>query len=60
MEKKMYRVTFNHNLHSPIIVEAESELDAKNLGLAAYRKRCILVDNFSREFVVENAIEITQ
>lgn len=57
---KNYEVTFNHGVHRTIIVEAESREDAMKKGLEAYRKRATAVDNFSTEFIVNDAYELKE
>lgn len=51
----LFDIEFNHGLMNPIIVEAENELEARKLGLAAYRKNNTMLDNFDMKFVVKNA-----
>lgn len=55
---KRYEVTFNHGVHRTIIVEAESREDAIKLGLAEYRKNSTMIDNFSADFIVNDAYEL--
>jgi hypothetical protein len=54
----MYKVTFKSGLGTPIIVEAENEIEAKKKGLEHYRKNLTLMSNWSINQVVESAERI--
>lgn len=51
----LFDIEYNHGLMNPITVEAENELEAMKLGLAAYRKNNTLMDNYDMKCVVKNA-----
>lgn len=55
---KLFKIIYNHGLHSPITIEAKNKQDALNNGLAIYRKRCEFVDFSTIDYVIQDVIEL--
>ena len=54
----MYKVIFKTGLGTPIIVEAENEIEAKKKALEHYRKNLTPMSNWSADQVVNTVEQI--